>query len=151
MRAAILPLLLFLLAPATLGVAISDYPIIPRELPSETSLLAVNDTTGDLIAYSSSGQYLGVVPPSNGTLVSRGKSNTCQALTKDDLKKRKPILCPNQTMSDTYRPIIVPGWQKLEDTAKKNWGKKSYNLVTNPDEVRYSPSAFQLGYLGIGF
>jgi hypothetical protein len=29
----------------------------------------------------------------------------------------------------------VPGWDKLEQKAKDNWGDGSYNLDANPDDV----------------
>lgn len=43
--------------------------------------------------------------------------------------------------------MIVPGWNTLKSTAEKNWGKGSYNVVTNDKDVRTYPISFAVELL----
>ncbi len=42
---------------------------------------------------------------------------------------------------------IVPGWDALEAYAKSNWGSGSWNIVTNPKDVSYSPACISCVFL----
>jgi hypothetical protein len=119
-------------------VSASNYPRIPRELPSGTSRIAVDDT-GDLIAYDDAGTNLGVLPPSSDTPAIKRQVGSCVALSADDAQKRECNIT-DQALQMTYLLLIVPGWETLKSTAQSNWGDGGWNIVTNPEEYRDYPA-----------
>jgi hypothetical protein len=69
-------------------------PRVPRGLPDGTQRIAIDDDTGDLIAFGVDGKQLGVVPPEQegryGNVTRRGDAaGACAALSTDDLKRRE--------------------------------------------------------------
>jgi hypothetical protein len=94
-------LALALVAPSTIAAVISEprFPPIPRDLPEGTKRLAVDDSNGDIIAYSAAGVKLGVVPAANSSRQTaerrddKSGDNPCKALSTDELKGCMYIDC----------------------------------------------------------
>ncbi|KAJ6471780.1 hypothetical protein C8R47DRAFT_988081 [Mycena vitilis] len=80
-------------------------------LPHNATQLALDDETGEVIAFDHRGKQLGRYNISSRTTYSRDVG-ACVDLSPDDAQK-------------------LPGWNTLKTTAESNWGTKSYTVVTN--------------------
>ncbi|KAJ7243555.1 hypothetical protein B0H12DRAFT_1203701 [Mycena haematopus] len=93
-------------------------------LPGNTTHLAIDDETGEVIAFGRHGEQLGRFAFAPHT-TKRQAIGACADMSSDDVQK-----------------CNVPGWNTLKTTAENNWGTGSYNVVTNDKSVR-NPSASQ--------
>jgi hypothetical protein len=83
------------LAPAMALPSVNP-PRVPRGIPNGTQRLAIDEDTGDLIAFGADGKQLGIVPPEqegqHGNITRRGDAaGACAALSTDDLKRRQSV------------------------------------------------------------
>lgn len=72
-------------------------PPIPRALPDGTHQLAVDEVTGEIIAFDGEGTQLDRIPAGNNTSSPKHDARgdpvgACTALSKDDIQKRKHAL-----------------------------------------------------------
>jgi hypothetical protein len=152
-------------------------PSLPslKGLPPGTKVVAFDEDKGHYHAFDHKMTKLGSVPHPDGKKKSSSGSSTASSKTdkkdkKDTTSAPKPAMkkqkrdtntCTNLSKDDvqkcrfskftTHHPLIilppVPGWKDILATAQKNWGTGSYNLATNPDDVR---SAFLPWFVQIG-
>ncbi|KAJ3970056.1 hypothetical protein EV361DRAFT_311599 [Lentinula raphanica] len=98
-----------------------DFPAT-QPLPRNAVHIALDERTGDYVAFKRDWTYLGRYPAHiEGRNLERRGAPTCANLTVDEAK-------------------TLPGWSKIEDYADTNWGKGSRNIVTNPDDYPDSPA-----------
>ncbi|KAJ6492651.1 hypothetical protein DFH09DRAFT_1053300 [Mycena vulgaris] len=109
---------LVLAAPST-----SFYPRSIRGLPADASHLALDEDTGELIAFNPSGEALGrfTSGPRSEADVFRRVAGACVDMSSDDVQK-------------------LPGWNALKAVAETNWGTGSYNVVTNDRDYSDYPA-----------
>ncbi|KAJ7604301.1 hypothetical protein DFH06DRAFT_1487715 [Mycena polygramma] len=89
-------------------------------LPTNTTHLALDDETGEVIAFDRGGEQFGRFP-----LAPRATDSppvgACADMSSDDVQK-------------------LPGWNTLKTTAEKNWGTGSYKVVTNDKSFPDQPA-----------
>ncbi|KAJ7127574.1 hypothetical protein C8R43DRAFT_1240319 [Mycena crocata] len=94
------------------------------DLPRDATHLALDEEVNEIIAFSRRGDNLGRFALPNAFdagAVSRRSTGACADMSSDDVQK-------------------LPGWKTLKDTAEKNWGKGSYNVVTNDKDFSDQPA-----------
>lgn len=115
-------------------VAASPFPLTHPVARS----LAIDEDTGEIVSYNASGEEISREKPIHYSAVRRD-SGLCSALSTDDAKKCQCIFSYFDSFEVSLMLVLneVPGWQKLEDTAKANWGSGKWNIATNPEAVCY--------------
>ena len=103
-------------------------------VPRDAAKLAVDEATGNYIAFDAAGKHLGFIEPSAGALGRRDGS--CAALSSDDVQKREfaSFFYIGDTLCSSS--LAVPGWDKLVSQANDNWGDHKRKIVTNDSDVR---------------
>ncbi|KAL1696289.1 hypothetical protein GGG16DRAFT_43507 [Schizophyllum commune] len=89
-------------------------------VPRDAAKLAVDEATGNYIAFDAADKHLGFIEPSAGALGRRDGS--CAALSSDDVQK-------------------LPGWDKLVSQANDNWGDHKRKIVTNDSDYPDRPAS----------
>ncbi|KAJ7221298.1 hypothetical protein GGX14DRAFT_429403 [Mycena pura] len=131
-------LVTFLLAAPLLASAV-PHDIIPKDiilpenvvvrnpygataLPRDATHLALDEQAREIVAFRRD-ELLGRFPVASGISSSRRDAATgsCSDMSSDDVQK-------------------LPGWNTLKSTAENNWGKGSYNVVTNDKDYPDSPA-----------
>ncbi|KAI4524471.1 hypothetical protein K525DRAFT_235620 [Schizophyllum commune Loenen D] len=88
-------------------------------VPRDAAKLAVDEETGNYIAFDAAGKHLGFIEPS----ASLGRRDgSCSALSSDDVQK-------------------LPGWDKLVSQANDNWGDHKRKIVTNDSDYPDRPAS----------
>ncbi|KAJ7199388.1 hypothetical protein GGX14DRAFT_373167 [Mycena pura] len=90
-------------------------------LPRDATHLALDEQTREIVAFRGD-ELLGRFPIASG-ISSRDTAPTgsCADMSSDDVQK-------------------LPGWNTLQSTAVNNWGKGSYNVVTNDKDFPDAPA-----------
>ncbi|KAL1705334.1 hypothetical protein EV121DRAFT_258697 [Schizophyllum commune] len=88
-------------------------------VPRDAAKLAVDEETGNYIAFDAAGKHLGFIEPS--TQLGR-RDGSCSALSSDDVQK-------------------LPGWDKLVSQANDNWGDHKRKIVTNDSDYPDRPAS----------
>lgn len=126
----------FLLVPLLVSAAPAS--VLPRQiagLPRDTTHLALDEETLEVIAFNRNGNHLGRYPM--GALARR-TTGACADMSSGDVQKRAflHLLChPSLTPTHLRFKTTVPGWSQLKDAAEKNWGKGKHRIVTNDKDV----------------
>ncbi|KAJ7114199.1 hypothetical protein C8R43DRAFT_903091 [Mycena crocata] len=97
-------------------------------LPRNAKHLALDEDTGEIIAFSRRGNVLGRFPVAKRN-VAIGRTET--------IAQRDTGSCANMQSEDVQK---LPGWKTLKAEAEKNWGTKSYNVVTNDNDFSDYPA-----------
>lgn len=109
-------------------------------LPRDVTHIALDERANEYIAFKRDGTLHARYPadqPHVHALQLRNNAGTCTNLSTAEVQTRRcffdSIYQPQAQHCIVY---LVPGWNKIVEYAQKNWGKGSYNLATNPPEVR---------------
>ncbi|KAJ7717916.1 hypothetical protein DFH07DRAFT_785056 [Mycena maculata] len=116
-------LLSFLLAAPLLVSAVPtfDYPRNIAGLPRDANHLALDEETHELIAFRRDGTNLGRFTLGSDLPRRQAATGSCATMSSSDVQ-------------------TLPGWNTLKSTAESNWGKGSYNVVTNDKDYPNQPA-----------
>ncbi|KAH7092819.1 hypothetical protein BKA62DRAFT_645178 [Auriculariales sp. MPI-PUGE-AT-0066] len=100
----------------------ASVPVL-KSIPANAAKIAHDVELGVVIAYDASGNILGQVPSSN---LRTRDAGTCVTMSSDDVQR-------------------LPGWDKIAQYAKDNWGDGWDSVNANPEQYRDSPAILCTG------
>ncbi|KAK7032045.1 hypothetical protein VNI00_013413 [Paramarasmius palmivorus] len=108
------------------GVSAIPFSRVTEILPEDVENIAIDEETGQYLAFYSNGTLAVTFPVSYEDLTSSSErrqavGSTCVELSLDEIKR-------------------LPGWSRIVDYADDKWGKGGRNIVANPKEYPDRPA-----------